>query len=139
FVRALHYDDQAAFGQVHAPWLRDGIAALYERTDPGRGAPRAVLDWRLDPLRESLSSAAYLPLARLLTLSDAAMDEQATGEARYLLYWLQQKGYLPAFYRAYLDRYDEDPTGRQALEAVRNAPLATLERQWRGYVAGPIP
>ena len=49
FVRALHYDDQAAEGQVHAAWVRAGIAALYERTDSGTGAPHAVLDWRLDP------------------------------------------------------------------------------------------
>jgi hypothetical protein len=139
FVRALHFDDQAARGQSHAAWLRAGIAALYERTDSGSGTPRAVLDWRLDPLRDGLAMSNCLTLARLLTAADAQVGDAATGEARYLLYWLQQNNQILAFYRAYVDRYDEDPTGRLALESVRGAPLAAIEKQWLAFVKGPIP
>jgi hypothetical protein len=140
FARALHVDDQAAHGQVHAPWLAAGLVALYERAlTPPEGA-RATRDWRLQPLRDSLEKPSFIPLPRLLRLTSAQFDSQAVAEARYLLLWLQETDRLPAFYRAYLAGWEDDPTGKAALLAVTGQPLATMEAAWRAYLQGnPVP
>jgi hypothetical protein len=136
FARALHYDDQAATGQVHAAWLREGIAALYEQATAGTGTIRGVPDWRLSLLKENLGKPSFIPLARLFTFKPSEMSPQATTEARYLLYWLQETGRLVPFYRSYVENYDDDSTGRLSLESLLSRPLAAVEKEWVAYLKG---
>lgn len=136
FARALHFDDQAAHGQMHAPWLTAGLAALYERAATPPDGARGLRDWRFAPLRDSLSKPAFVPLPRLLALEPGQIDSQAVAEARYVLLWLQETGRLPAFYRAYLESWEDDPAGKTALEQATGSPLAAAEATWVEFLTG---
>jgi hypothetical protein len=140
FARALHFDDQAAHGQTHAPWLAAGIPALYEQAATPPDGARGLRDWRLGPLRASLAKPVFIPLSRLLKLDAREIDSQAVAEARYLLYWLQETDRLRAFYQAYLEGWEGDRTGAAALKAATGQPLAALEPAWIAFVQGkPAP
>ncbi len=134
FARALHFDDQAARGQVHAAWLRAGIATLYENSTIAATGIRGLKDWRLGSLKSAAARAGGLPLLSLLTVKAAAAGPDTAAEARYLLYWLQETRRLRSFYSSYVERFDEDPTGRLALESVTGKPLAAVEKEWLSYL-----
>ena len=56
-------------------------------------------------------------------------------QARYLLYYLQQKGLLRDYYRAFLAGRQADPTGYETLKrTLGRADMAAFEREWEAYV-----
>lgn len=134
FARALHFDDQAARGQLHAPWLAAGLAALYEQARMEPTGPRALEDWRITEARQLAATPAFIPLARLVALPPASIDRAAASEARALLFWLQETHRLRLFYEAYLDAHEEDPTGRRALEQVLGPPLEAGQAGWTDWL-----
>jgi hypothetical protein len=59
------------------------------------------------------------------------------GQARYLCYYLQQRGLLIKFYREFYAHRKEDPTGYQTLQRIlRVADMNAFKRTWERYVLG---
>jgi len=55
--------------------------------------------------------------------------------ARYLLYYLQERGKLRDFYRAFRAARTKDPSGYATLVATLGADdMPAFERSWRAYV-----
>ena len=58
-------------------------------------------------------------------------------QARYLCYYLQEKKLLVKFYREFLTRQKEDPSGFQSLRKVLAEPnMNAFKIRWEQYVAG---
>jgi hypothetical protein len=107
-------------------WLGEGIASLYECFAlPKKGEIRGVTNWRLPRLRRALGSPVEKGDARiekLFGLPDGEFrgpkEDLYYALARYLCQWLDQKGQLWPFYRAWRDRSADDPSGDTAFATV---------------------
>ena len=54
--------------------------------------------------------------------------------ARYVCQWLDERGKLWPFYRAWRDGFDSDPTGASAFERVTGQTPATANAAWTAWV-----
>ena len=122
------------------PWLNEGLGSLFEQSDEREGHIVGLTNWRLPGLQTAIAEHRMPPLARLLEAdSHAFYDEDPGtnyGAARYLCYYLQEKGLLVRFYRELRERRAEDPTGMATLKAVLGEPdLAAFQPRWEAYVA----
>jgi hypothetical protein len=123
-------------------WIDEGIAALYEAPVlPREGEIHGAKNWRLPRLVAALGPRKGQPAARLDALfgmTDAAFrdgDEPLHyAMARYACQWLDQRGKLWAFYRAWRDTRDTDPTGERAFAAVVGQTPAEANDAWQAWV-----
>ena len=119
-------------------WFNEGLGSLYEQSSERRGQIVGLTNWRLPALQEAIRARRAPPLAELVATSQDEFYGAKSGvyyaEARYLLYYLQEKGLLPRFYRALAAGVAEDPTGRAALEEVVGEDLAAFEPAWKKFV-----
>jgi len=132
-------------------WFDEGLAALFEApvfdADGGvHGAPR---NWRQPYLSEALASPATRALVTLPALfamppltvegltsarpfdrSDPRLRYRSYAMARSFTTWLDHRGLLWPFYRAWRDAAAEDPTGVKTLERVVGGSPAALNDEW---------
>jgi hypothetical protein len=119
-------------------WLNEGLASLYERPTERNGHIWGLVNWRLPSLKREIRGDSLPPLATLLaTTSDEFYDAEydSYAYARYVMMYLQEKGELTKFYKAFRDAVDDDPTGAKTLAKVLGVDdLATWEPGWRKWV-----
>ncbi len=123
-------------------WLDEGLASLFEAPVlPRDGEIHGARNWRLPRLREALGSRdsrARASLATVMSLSDDAFrdDDEALhyATARYLCQWLDARGMLWDFYRAFRDHAGEDPHGERAFASVTNETPAQAESAWEAWL-----
>lgn len=118
-------------------WFNEGLASLYEYPGEKNGHIIGHVNWRLPNLKKELKAKTLPPLSTLLKTSrdefyNAEYDAYAM--ARYVMYYLQEKGKLRDFYQKFHDD-KKDPTGKAALEAVLGEDLDTFDGKWRTWVA----
>ncbi|MCB9762184.1 MAG: hypothetical protein H6739_20460 [Alphaproteobacteria bacterium] len=126
------------------PWFNEGLASLYEACADEDGRIVGLVNWRLPELQGSLK-AGTTPSFRDL----AAMDPPtfygpgsgvSYGEARYLFYWLQEKGLLQQLVAAYTARGEDDPEGYAALlKTLGVEDEAEVRAEWETFVLGLRP
>jgi hypothetical protein len=140
FTHALHAADVAPLGQQHAIWLTEGLASLYEaaeaREDSDELVPRD--NFRLGLLQSAGRQGRLLSLEKLLALKQpqfVRLNHLAYGQSSSLLLYLYERDLLRPFYDAYKAGYNDDPTGRVALEEVTGMTLADLEKAWTQWMA----
>ena len=124
-----------AFDYPAAPdWLAEGLAGLHEQcrvTDEGiLGLP----NWRLEGLQAAIGDDNLRPLADLLTADDfyGPLRGINYAQSRYLCLYLQHRGLLTRFYRAYRDRATTQPVG--LIEQLTGEPLAQTDQAFRAWV-----
>jgi len=121
------------------PWLNEGLGSLYEQSGEVDGRIHGFTNWRLPGLQTAIN-AGTVPTFRRLTALDVRGfydDDKGTNyaQARYLCYYLQQKGLLTKFYRTFHARQKTDPTGYQTLrETLGNIDMKIFQRKWEKYV-----
>jgi len=121
-------------------WFDEGLASLYEQcrvTDKGLVG---LVNWRLPFLKKGLERKTVLPLAELLATSREQFLDDSEGvnyaQARYFCQYLQERGVLRKFYRAFRNGHSGDPTGAKTLEKVLSGRLAEIEAAWLKWVGG---
>ncbi len=143
FTHALHYADQEGLKQRHPIWIVEGFGSLFEqcRILPD-GKPVGLPNWRLTRhLRPALRSnpEAYLPWKKVMDPASGVFRNKETvgmayAVARYIFYFLQEKGKLRTFYRRYRKQGAQDPTGAGLIEEIFDKPLSELEAEWKTWV-----
>ena len=137
FTHALHHADTAAARQVHPIWVCEGLATLFEASRITPSGLKPQLDRRLPTVQRALRSNKAIPLQRLLTmgreafLADAAV---AYAQARYVMYYLHERGRLDDWYRRYKNTFSKDPTGLKAFEAALTSRIFLIEPAWKKWV-----
>ena len=124
-------------------WLNEGIASLFEApVIPRKGEIHGVKNWRLPRLLAGMKSAAERKDARLDTLfgmTDEAFREESLEKlhyatARYVCQWLDARGLLWPFYRAFRDHVADDATGEKAFAAVTHRTPGEANAAWTAWV-----
>jgi len=147
FTHALHFADMMARHQRHPIWLIEGLATLFEASDRNGGAtPRH--SYRLHVVQEALRQGRALPWKAMMGLDQMRFLRQAQlayAQARYMLFYMHEKGLLKRFYDEYTAKgnYAQDRTAMAAFEVVFGRPIEVVERDWKQWVLAqkvpPIP
>ncbi len=123
------------------PWLNEGLGSLYEQCGEEDGHIYGYTNWRLPGLQKAIT-AKRVPSFKTLTAMDTSAfytDDKGTNyaQARYLCYYLQEKGLLVKFYREFLAKQKTDPTGIQSLRKVLAEPdMDQFKSKWEKFVMG---
>ena len=138
FVHALHHRHMDDVGQEHPPWIQEGLASLFEAYV--EEAPGAI---RFPP--NDRHGLVLMNMARLFAWRDLAampagrLREEAARsypQLRSMFRFLAEQGLLEPWYRAYVEGFDEDPSGVSALELISARRLEELQEQWRQWLDG---
>lgn len=122
-------------------WLNEGLGSLYEQSSERGGRIVGLTNWRLAGLKEAIRAGELRSLESLLATSEREFYGERSGanyaQARYLLYYLQEKGLLRDFYHRFHDAHEKDPTGVETLKAVLGEKdLAAFQKRWEEWVLG---
>jgi hypothetical protein len=122
------------------PWFNEGLGSLYEQSGEVGGHIHGYTNWRLPGLQAAIK-ARKVPSFKTLTALDENgfyNEDQGTNysQARYLCYYLQQRGLLIKFYREFYAQQKQDPTGYQTLQRILGvADMNSFKRTWETYVS----
>lgn len=121
-------------------WFNEGLASLYERPADKDGHLWGLPNWRLPGLQAALQRNEVPSLRSLMALDEASFYDDDTGvhyaQARYLLYYLQEKGLLPQYVREFRAGHASDPSGFATLQkTLGESDMPGFERRWRRFVA----
>ncbi|HYG80780.1 MAG TPA: hypothetical protein VD861_10350 [Pyrinomonadaceae bacterium] len=121
------------------PWLNEGLGSLYEQSGEEDGHIYGYPNWRLPGLQEAIKDSAVPTFKELTAMNARAFyyEDKGTnyGQARYLLYYLQERGLLVRFYKEFYNRRQTDPTGYQTLQTILGeSDMAAFQKKWEKFV-----
>ena len=121
------------------PWFNEGLGSLYEQCEERKGRIAGRTNWRLAGLQREIKDKGLPDFKTLCEYNTRAFYRGATGDnyaqSRYLLYYLQEKELLDAFYRRFMKTRKEDPSGYEALvETLGRPDMKTFQAQWEAWV-----
>lgn len=120
-------------------WFNEGLGSLYEQSGTVDGHIYGYTNWRLRGLQNGLRTKIVPTFKAMTSMSDGEFYREATGtnyaQARYLCYYLQEKGLLRKFYREFVANSKTDPTGYRTLQRVLGErDMAAFQRKWAAFV-----
>jgi hypothetical protein len=125
-------------------WLNEGMASLYEQCQLTDDSIRGMVNWRLPYLQEAIRKKTLIPLRELVAMPTGEFYRRYSvpyAESRYLCMYLQERGLLVKFYKAFRaaavakDPAKCDATGAATLQAVTGKTLEDLQKDlvaWAG-------
>jgi hypothetical protein len=122
-------------------WLNEGMASLYEQTGERGGRIWGLVNWRLPGLKSAIAAGRAPSLAALMKTSTREFySPDARGlhyaAARYLCFYLQEKGLLRAFYYRFNAEQGRDPEGDEVLrEILGGRSMDAIQKDWEAFVA----
>jgi hypothetical protein len=121
------------------PWLNEGLGSLYEQSGEQDGHIVGYTNWRLPGLQRAVRRGGLVSFQKLLAMDGRAFYDDPRGtnyaQARYLCYYLQERGLLTRFYREFHSNRDTDPTGFDTLKRVLGeTDMAAFQRRWEKFV-----
>lgn len=121
------------------PWFNEGFASLYEHTDAKEGRVRGLINWRLPGLRTAIRRKKLPSFHDIFAMPSSEFYDDDRGmhyaASRYLLYYLQEKNLLSAYYHGFLQNHTADPGGEATLlDVLGQSDLYTFQREWERWV-----
>jgi hypothetical protein len=120
-------------------WLNEGLGSLFEQSSEREGRIVGLTNWRLEGLQSAFGKGRVPSTKALVHTTDEQFYDSDTGyaQARYLLYYLQEKGLLGKFWRTYLAGRARDRSGWAALTStLGEADMAAFDLKWKRFVLG---
>ncbi len=120
-------------------WFNEGLGSLYEGcTAKGEGL-RGLPNWRLPGLQAAIRAAKVPSFRKLTSQTETEFYEEDPGtnysQARYLCYYLQEKGLLKKFYHEFYKNRLSDPTGYKTLKRVLAVDdMTAFQKRWERWV-----
>lgn len=120
-------------------WFNEGLGSLYEQCGERDGRIHGETNWRLAGLQEAIRQRRVRSFETLCSTTTTEFYERDRGadyaQARYLCYYLQERGLLEKFYHRFRARREVDPTGYGTLkEVLGRGDMEAFERDWESYV-----
>ena len=120
-------------------WFNEGLASLYEQSRDNNGKIWGSTNWRLRGLQTAIGEGRLGSFKTLCSTSREEFYEDNRGtnyaQARYLCYYLQEKGLLNKFYHDFVKNVDDDPTGYKTLQSVLDREdIDRFQKEWQQFV-----
>jgi hypothetical protein len=123
-------------------WMNEGLASLFEAPREERGHLVGAINWRLPALKRAIAQGRAPSFARMADAGRWAFSgkdgELLYATARYLCFYLQERGQLVRFYRAFRARVSDDGTGLATLQDTTAKDLSKLRAEWERFVGGLV-
>jgi len=123
-------------------WFNEGMASLYEQCTEKDGHIHGLTNWRLAGLQEAIKAKKTISFQKLTAMADGEFYGGETysshyAQARYLCYYLQEKGLLVKFYHEFAANAQADPTGHETLKRVLGEDdMEAFRVKWEKFVLG---
>lgn len=120
-------------------WFNEGLASLYEQAAERDGHIIGQTNWRLAGLQKALRKGTVPSFETLCGTTTREFYNEDLGtnysQARYLCYYLQERGLLVKFYHAFTKNAKTDRTGYKTLLAVLGDDDAdAFRKRWEKFV-----
>jgi Peptidase_C39 like family len=120
-------------------WFNEGLASLYEASGERDGHIIGLVNWRLPGLQRALRKGTVPPFKTLCETTTEEFYGRDTGvnysQARYLCYYLQERGLLIRFYQAFRRNVASDPSGYETLKSILGEQdMTEFQRRWKDFV-----
>jgi hypothetical protein len=120
-------------------WFNEGLASLYEQCRQEDGRIWGLTNWRLSGLQGDIRAGRISSFEALTHTNEGEFYRCDKGnnyaQARYLCYYLQEKGLLVRFYHEFHSNRQKDPTGYETLEKVLGEQdMAAFQKRWEQFV-----
>lgn len=121
-------------------WLNEGLGSLFEQPAERDGHFIGNVNWRLPGLQAALKQRAVPKFSALIRSTDDEFYADDSGVhyamARYLCYWLQERGLLVKLVSRAQELKAKDRTGWQALREVLGENPDLAQKEWEQFVMG---
>ena len=120
-------------------WFNEGLASLYEQCGDKEGHIHGYTNWRLTGLQEAIQRGKLSTFQELCSTTTREFydDERGTNyaQARYLCYYLQERGLLVKFYHAFRKNAGDDPTGYETLKTLLGErDMQAFQDRWEQFI-----
>jgi hypothetical protein len=120
-------------------WFNEGLGSLYEQCGDENGHIHGYTNWRLAGLQRAIKAGNVPSFEKLTGTTDHEFYSEDRGtnysQARYLCYYLQQKGLLVKFYHELVANQKEDPTGYKTLTNILGEKdMTAFKKKWEKFV-----
>lgn len=119
-------------------WFDEGLSSMNERSTFKNGNLTADFSWRIIAIRRAINDNKYTGLETLMRTNDEELYGKRTsfyyGQSRYLLGYLQGKGLLEKYYKAFRDTYHNDNTGISQLEKILGKSINEIDEDYYEYI-----
>jgi hypothetical protein len=120
-------------------WFNEGLASLYEQCREKDGHIWGLTNWRLAGLQGDIRAGRISSFETLAHANEGEFYRCDKGnnyaQARYLCYYLQEKGLLVRFYHEFDSNQRKDPTGCATLKNVLGEQdMAAFQKRWERFV-----
>jgi hypothetical protein len=120
-------------------WFNEGLGSLYEQSADRDGEIVGLTNWRLRDLQTSIVNGDVPSFKTLTGMGSTQFYTEDRGsnyaQARYLCYYLQEKGLLHKFYHKFVENHKTDPTGYETLKAVLGEKdMDAFKTKWEKFV-----
>jgi hypothetical protein len=120
-------------------WLNEGMGSLYEQSGDRGGHIIGLTNWRLAGLQEEIAKKGLPSFPELLGTTSREFYSSNRGnnyaQARYLCYYLQEKGLLVKFFHAFFANHAQDPSGLKTLKTILGEEdMDAFKKKWEQYV-----
>jgi len=122
-------------------WFNEGMGSLFEQCGDRDGHIAGRTNWRLAGLQKAIKRNAVPSFKELCSMGDETFYSEDRGtnyaQARYLCYYLQERGLLVKYYREFVANQKSDPTGYKTLQRVLGEKdMDAFKKRWEMFVAG---
>ena len=120
-------------------WFNEGLGSLYEQCNERRKKIMGLTNWRLDGLQEAIRARRLPSFETIIKTTDSEFYNEDRGsnyaQARYLLYYLGEKGLLRGYYKAFFKARKQDPSGFESLKTLLGVrDMAAFQAKWEKQV-----
>ncbi len=121
-------------------WFNEGLASLYEQSQDHEGKIVGLTNWRLNGLQRAIAAGTVPTFQTLCETTTQQFYREDPGtnysQARYLCYYLQQKGQLNTFYHQFVANVEQDPSGYETLKSVlKTTDMPKFKTEWAMWVS----
>ena len=119
-------------------WFNEGLGSLYEQSRDDNGHIKGSTNWRLRGLQAAIEDDRVPAFEELCSTNRQEFyDGHVTNyaQARYLCYYLQERGLLVEYYHAFVKNAGADPTGYKTLQGLLGNPdMDQFQKDWQVFV-----
>jgi hypothetical protein len=120
-------------------WFNEGLGSLYEQSSERDGRIVGLTNWRLAGLQKAIREKRVPAFKDLCATTSNQFYGEDRGtnyaQARYLCYYLQEKGLLQKYYKAFVANQEKDPTGYETLmKMLATDDVAAFQKSWEAWV-----
>jgi len=120
-------------------WFNEGLGSLFEQSNERDGHIVGMTNWRLAGLQRAIKAGTVPSFKELTAMTSGEFYNEDRGtnyaQARYLCYYLQERGLLIDFYKQFVANQKLDPSGFNTLKKILGEDdMDRFKARWEAFI-----